>query len=165
MLLSFSARFDQSLTIPKGFLDEYIRTDWIPAAVAYPVKFGLSDEGFTSGQLTVDGLLLTQPPAFEEGQPAGDGHSNEHARVTQTSDSSNKTWLQKHKKTKQDHELALKESAARHREIERAAPVPNPFSPTMDVYLRPATVTDAQGIANVYNYCKLAPYLPSSYWN
>jgi L-amino acid N-acyltransferase YncA len=39
-------------------------------------------------------------------------------------------------------------------------PEPNSFSPNVEVYLRPATVLDAPGIAEVYNFCVEKTHIP-----
>lgn len=43
-------------------------------------------------------------------------------------------------------------NAERRKQIAMAEPEPNPFCPTVDMYVRPATTKDLAGIAKIYNY-------------
>lgn len=61
--------------------------------------------------------------------------------------------METHKKKKVIKQANREDQEARYREIALMAlnPEPNPFSPTIDVYLRPATLLDSSGIAEIYN--------------
>ncbi|TVY19377.1 hypothetical protein LARI1_G002306 [Lachnellula arida] len=87
---------------------------------------------------------------------------DEEKRLSQTSASESKKFMEKQQKFKVFKKANRDSQEARHREIAQMAlnPEPNPFSPTTEVYLRPATVLDAPGIAEVYNFYVEKSYIP-----
>lgn len=60
----------------------------------------------------------------------------------------------KQQKTKVAKQANREDQEARNRETAQLAlnPEPNPFAPAIEVYMRPATILDAAGIAEIYNY-------------
>lgn len=83
-------------------------------------------------------------------------------RKNQTSESVADKTIQQMKKNKKYVDQHAIEAAARHRAIEMAEPVPSPFAPAMDIYLRPATIADTKEILALYNYCKYISYVSQS---
>lgn len=62
--------------------------------------------------------------------------------------------MEKQHKAKVSKKMYRDCQEARDRECAQMAlnPEPNPFSPTIEVYLRPATELDAPGVAEIYNF-------------
>jgi L-amino acid N-acyltransferase YncA len=81
-----------------------------------------------------------------------DHSENNKKRLTQTAQLEIDKTNKQIKSKERDLLLAQRYTRLREQEMLEYASLPNPFAPTIDVYLRPARVQDAQQIGHIYNH-------------
>jgi L-amino acid N-acyltransferase YncA len=81
-------------------------------------------------------------------------------RVHQTAIIDANNYLARMKKKQRNAQKNKEYSQARHLEIAMAVDEPNPFSPKIDMYVRPAQEKDADAIMKIYNHYVATSIIP-----
>lgn len=72
--------------------------------------------------------------------------------MNQTANAESEVYTIALKRHNEEMKAAAQFNAERRKQIAMAAPEPNLFCPTVDMYVRPATTKDLAGIVKIYNY-------------
>ncbi|RAL59476.1 hypothetical protein DID88_006591 [Monilinia fructigena] len=145
-----------------NYIPSYIK-EW--SAVASPIRpvttiVDTTAEGFVSGEDLVNNVILTKAPIHEPTIPDTLNSSNEKKRLNQTAGQEAAAYLKKAEKVQKAQEYSEAANHASHQELMAIEPEPNPFTPKIDIYLRPATETDVKQILQIYNHYIAESYIP-----
>lgn len=169
-------------TFDANYIPSYIK-EW--SAVVSPIRpvtsvVDTSAEGFVSGEYLVNNVILSKAPIHELTIPGKSismtlqvfgfseliclldtlNSSNEEKRLNQTAGKEAAAYLKKVEKVQKAQEYREAAYHVNPQELMAIEPEPNPFAPKIEIYLRPATETDAKEILQIYNHYIAESHIP-----
>ncbi|KAK0129677.1 hypothetical protein ONS96_000240 [Cadophora gregata f. sp. sojae] len=145
---------DERPSFDDSFIPEYIK-EWQKTLPSGQFKVDIEDDKFTSGVYPISNVSFVDP-ILQGPDTVPDVAENttdqEIKRQFQTAEIEANNYSVAIEDNRKQVKRQAKASKLRHREIAAKEDEPNPFSPTIGMYMRPAEEKDATDVVAIYNW-------------